>query len=746
MPARRRVAILGGGIAGLATAWELSRPELRDVVGPITVYQRGWRLGGKGASSRGEHGRIEEHGLHVWLGYYENAFRLVRGCYGELDRPRTDPGSPIGRWQDAFRPASTIGLGELHDGEWLHWLARFNENRELPGEPDADRTPLTPAELVQRALRLLGDFGASLFADSDGASAAMLGSPLVLSTNPMPPQPSTGNGQPGRVGRFTGDAVLVAALEAVSAMSSAIASLEPLDRTASAFSLSSVEVVVARLRAVLAERVRGDDAARRMWHFLDLVRAIVRGILADGLMTRPEGYAAVDGEDYREWLTRHGAGPETIDSPLVRVVYDLVFGYEQGDADRPRFAAGTGLLLSGKMFFDYRGAVFWKMTAGMGEVVFAPLYDALRARDVEFRFFHRVDRLGLSDDGRSVDTVDLGVQASLADGVEAYEPLIDVGGLRCWPAAPRHELLVGTEGYRPDDFESCWSRKPDAGAVTLRAGHDFDAVVLAIPVGMHRTVCSELIENPRTPEWREMTDHLGTVATRTMQLWLRVSEAALGWQVPDVTVSGYPGAFHTYASMSELLGAEAWPAGDRPESIGYFCHVHATADPPPADDVEYPAREHARLRADAIEFLRHDVRNIWPHAERDGDFRWELLCDSGGDAAASEARIDGQYLRANVDPSDRYVLSLPGTGRYRLRADESGYENLALAGDWIDSSLNAGCIEAAVVSGIQAANAVLGRPLLDRVAGFYQTHQERAGRPWSGAELDAGGPTRSARP
>ena len=97
-------------------------------------------------------------------------------------------------------------------------------------------------------------------------------------------------------------------------------------------------------------------------------------------MERPEGYAAVDDVDYREWLERHGARPETIQSPLVRVVYDLVFGYEDGDPDRPRFAAGTGLLLSGKMFFDYQGAIFWKMTAGMGDVVFAPLYDALRAR------------------------------------------------------------------------------------------------------------------------------------------------------------------------------------------------------------------------------------------------------------------------------------------------------------------------------------------------------------------------------
>ena len=76
-----RVAILGGGMAGLATAWRLSEPGWQDELDSITVYQRGWRLGGKGASSRGLNGRIEEHGLHLWLGYYENSFRLLRECY-----------------------------------------------------------------------------------------------------------------------------------------------------------------------------------------------------------------------------------------------------------------------------------------------------------------------------------------------------------------------------------------------------------------------------------------------------------------------------------------------------------------------------------------------------------------------------------------------------------------------------------------------------------------------------------------
>src|SRR6185503_267067 len=80
--ARTRVVIIGGGCAGLTAAFELSRPEHGDRF-QITVYQMGFRLGGKGASGRGVGGRIEEHGLHLWMGFYENAFRLMRECYEE---------------------------------------------------------------------------------------------------------------------------------------------------------------------------------------------------------------------------------------------------------------------------------------------------------------------------------------------------------------------------------------------------------------------------------------------------------------------------------------------------------------------------------------------------------------------------------------------------------------------------------------------------------------------------------------
>ena len=184
-PAPQRVVILGGGVAGLAAAWELSRPEHRERIGSITVYQRGWRLGGKGASSRGVHGRIEEHGLHVWLGYYENAFRLIRECYAELDRPRTDPHVPIRDWTDGFVRAGRIGLGERYGDEWLPWVASFTEDDDNPGAPGADRAPMTIAELVRRAISLLRDLAVSLPA----GGGATVEPRLVLSTDPAPPDP-----------------------------------------------------------------------------------------------------------------------------------------------------------------------------------------------------------------------------------------------------------------------------------------------------------------------------------------------------------------------------------------------------------------------------------------------------------------------------------------------------------------------------------------------------------------------------
>jgi uncharacterized protein with NAD-binding domain and iron-sulfur cluster len=650
---RRRVAILGGGMAGLATAWRLSEPGWRDRFDSITVYQRGWRLGGKGASSRGVHGRIEEHGLHIWLGYYENAFRLLRELYDELDRTTTDPTAPIRTWREAIVPAPVVGLGERHGDGWDHWVGHFAPNPELPGEPGTTGGTMSVAELVRRSLRLLHDFADSL-------------------------PPGGGFGPPPSGTRPDGPGCAAATRSSAAGL-------------------------------------------RRSWHLLSVVGATLRGIVADGLLTDPRGFRKIDGEDYRAWIGRHGATPDTLDSTLVRGLYDLVFAHQDADPRRGSFGAGWGVFLSGKTFFDYKGAIFWKMTAGMGDVVFAPLYQALRRRGVDVAFFHRVDQLHLSPDRLTVDGVSVGVQARLAPELARYQPLVRVRGLPCFPAVPLVDQLAEAEGIEGQPLESHGCRWPDAATRVLRRGEDYDVLVLAIPVGMARHVCRELIDH--SPEWRDMVGGLRTVATQALQLWLREDEPRLGWPLPGSTMTGYAKPFDTWASMPQVIPAEDWPPEERPGTVAYFCGT--LDDRPPADHHSERHDPHQQVRANALRFLSDGLAHLLPGAVRDGRFRWDLLCGagsgggSGGDGAAGPEALDSQFWVANTDPSDRYVQSIAGTDHLRLRPDESGYDDLFLAGDWTDCGLNAGCIEAAVLSGLQAANAVLGRSRQHRIAGHY---------------------------
>ena len=80
--------------------------------------------------------------------------------------------------------------------------------------------------------------------------------------------------------------------------------------------------------------------------------------------------------------------------------------------------------------------------------------------------------------------------------------------------------------------------------------------------------------------------------------------------------------------------------------------------------------------------------------------------------------MGAQYFRANVQPTERYVQSLPRTAQYRLHPGDSKFENLYLAGDWTWNSFNAGCVESATISGMLAANGMCGSPPLKRIVGL----------------------------
>src|SRR5689334_8721807 len=113
-------------MGGMAAAWELSsRPDASRY--KITVYERGWRLGGKAASGRNRRlgDRIEEHGLHVLMGYYRDTLALLRGCYAEMDGVATPHGHVL-RWDEALHGWDEATFAEpLPDGAWDFWRVRF---------------------------------------------------------------------------------------------------------------------------------------------------------------------------------------------------------------------------------------------------------------------------------------------------------------------------------------------------------------------------------------------------------------------------------------------------------------------------------------------------------------------------------------------------------------------------------------------------------------------------------------------
>jgi uncharacterized protein with NAD-binding domain and iron-sulfur cluster len=73
-------------------------------------------------------------------------------------------------------------------------------------------------------------------------------------------------------------------------------------------------------------------------------------------------------------------------------------------------------------------------------------------------------------------------------------------------------------------------------------------------------------------------------------------------------------------------------------------------------------------------------------------------------------RFNSQFWRANIDPSERYVMSVVNSSQYRLATDKTGFNNFYITGDWIQTGLNAGCVEAATMAGMQTSRSICGYP------------------------------------
>jgi uncharacterized protein with NAD-binding domain and iron-sulfur cluster len=714
------VAVIGGGCASIAAAFELTRP-LHKGAYHVTLYQIGWRLGGKGASGRGAAGRIEEHGLHVWLGCYDNAFLLLRQCYEEL---KTHGKGHRRSWSDCFLPDSHIAVaGNSAQGGWVNWAAHFPPAPGLPGDPLDEQNPFALSHYFARAVAMLRTLllGLESFRVSEEPDAQPSAEPDDVRS-----EPNTIAARVASLLRFGALASAAVAVEALALVEAALKSIATVPENAL---LKLVEAIAAAIRKQFEQIVAADDHVRYQWEIIDLVLANLVGAVRFKLLTDPRGLDAINHLDHRQWLRLNGASERAVNSPFTRVLYDIAFAYEDGDVDRPAIAAGAALRGTLRFFFCYRGALFWKMRAGMGDVVFAPFYEVLRQRGVTFKFFHRLRNVGLAKasslalgERQYVEVLEFDVQAETVAGRE-YRPLIHVHGMPCWPAEPDYRQLKRGQRLRRDcrNFESHWDLQRTS-TLELRVSRDFDFVVLGVGIGELPHVCTEIIAS--NPRWRAMVERVKTVATQAFQIWLGADLQELGWDVPPVTLTSFVKPFDTWADMGHVIPAENW-RGRPPRTAAYFCNV--LADPisePDSSDIGYLKRRRDEVRGNAIGFLNHDVQNLWPNARRHcGEFRWELLVDPGANGktdrrAATQARFDTQYWTANVNPSDRYVLSVPGSPQYRISPLDNTYDNMTIAGDWTDCSLNLGCVEAAVMSGRLAAHAISKWPALEDIIGY----------------------------
>lgn len=679
---------MGGGLGSLSAAYWITEAENARERFDITVYQMGWRLGGKAASGRnaalGQ--RIEEHGLHIWLGFYENGFRTIRRALDAINEIDPRPVRTYESWKQAFTPHSLVSFEEWWGGRWQHWPFLFPRNEGIGGEGGV----LEPRFVLQTLLGWLQDQHEQQFGNGVGHRA--LRSAL------------------DELKRLEGDGA--------GAVDGVLGEL-------------ITDVMRAYLTTIWAVcRFRLDDPATRRFFILnDLAGTMLIGIQRDGLLTK--GFESADGEDWVEWLTRHGAQHVTTTSALVRTIYDLVLGFAEGDPNRPNFAAGTCVRGVLRMIFTYKGALMWKMSSGMGDTIFTPLYGILRHRGVKFRFFHKVDALRLAEAEDAIERIELTEQVQLVDPSAEYQPLVNVKGLDCWPSEPLWERIRDAEALKSDPYdpgnpynlESWWTSWPGVGKKVLERGKDFDVVLCGIPVGALRYVAKDLAD--RSPAWTRMFEGDGehtavaTAPTQGVQLWLTKTAEELGWKIPPDTkgdpselsglVGGYDQALNTWADMTHTVATEDWSV---PKSVAYFCGPWREIDPRPFDEHDYPARERERLQRASIEWLDRNAAHLWPKGaspERPKGLDPELLVDPSG--GTGDERFAAQWFRPNIDPNERYVLSVKGSTASRIDPASTGFDNLYVAGDWTwNGVLNAGCVEATVASGMHASRAIAGSP------------------------------------
>lgn len=709
---KQKIAVLGSGVSAMTAVCYLTEQSGWEEKYDITVYQLGWRAGGKGASGRNpEYGdRIEEHGLHIWFGAYVNSFRMIESVYNQLNRPKD---MPLATWQEAFKPHNYVVLEEHINNKWVPWGIDFPA---IPGNPANGSLDLHFWELLRLLYYWVKAFIHDIkkrkqevkhpVKDDDGSWVDHLRNTVKREWH-----------------EFKDDVEDITEL-----LGDFFEDIPALDNKDDAGHQAAVGGILKRLRHWLHNEfdqlLDEHTGIRRLYIAIDLGLTVMIGMLEDDVYRRGFGY--LNQWDYKQWLTIHGANVKySVNSAPVRGFYDLVFAYQEGDFTNADLEAGVALLAQMRMVLCYRGGIMWKMQAGMGDTIFSPIYELLTRRGVKFAFFHKVEELQPNALGNKIESITITQQVELkSKDPFSYNPFVTVKDLPCWPSIPNYDQIKDDQAQWLQDnninLESFWTNWPqvyeqNAGkplpTKTLKMGEDFDQIIFGISIGALPHICPALLA--QDSNLRLCSEKVKAVTTQAYQVWMDIPFEQLGWTDSTKTdeepiLTAFYDPYDTWAAMNQLLCREDWPKDLDPKNLAYFCSAQQIDEYPPACDHDFPTRCYENAKQNAIHQLEHQVFNLWPNVATARRFEWSSLSDPHHQTGVE--RFNSQYWRSNIDPSERYVLSVTGSSQYRLATDGTRYNNLYITGDWISTGVNAGCVEAAVMAGMETSRAICGHP------------------------------------
>jgi uncharacterized protein with NAD-binding domain and iron-sulfur cluster len=644
-------------MSALATAFQLTSENNWQSKYDITIYQLGWRLGGKLWNGRNpqRHDRDEEHGYHILFGFYKNVFQLMTRCYQELARK---PGTPVSEFFAATR----------------------KDEQEHP-----ERYAMHRNSTLYMATHFQG---------------IPYSIPVTLPENNFPPDADK---------VFTLWTGLLTLAKWCKRLDTGFNKFNPVHL----FPLL-IRFFLHGLWWLLKDRVETQWISYFIWIICDLMGTTVIGLIEDHVYTT--GFNSLNEINFYEWLIRHQTVPEgtliTIASMLVEFAYIILFAYQDGDTTsspsptKPLYGkanveTGTLLRFLLRMILDYKGAFTWIFNVSAGDAIVAPLYEVLHRRGVKFQFFSNIKELIPSADQNSIQYITVERQIDIVN--QEYSPLIQVNGLSTWPSEPLYDQIDPQQAkqLKTDhvDLESWWTAWKGTD-YQLEMGVDFDTIVLGISIAALRPICKQFTK----PQWIDMLSKIETVRSFAVQTWLTRDLKGMGWLHTPVLSNTGERPVDLRADASHVVAYENWPSELPIKNRTYFGGLMENdSDEPLPPDPAYPLTQNTRVKTMAIDFLNHGAQIYWPNAVENGAFRWDYLVDLDHPDQVGPERFDYQFWKANIDPTCRYVQALSGTGKYRLRADSSGYANLVLTGDWTSTELNCGSLEATVMSGLLAA-------------------------------------------